>query len=40
VMVNIESQKGCFFDFDHIPWDTLAFPSTRNVLLSYINRSK
>jgi ADP-ribose pyrophosphatase YjhB (NUDIX family) len=39
VMVNIESQRGDFFDFAHIPWDTLAFPSTRNVLLSYINRS-
>ncbi|MBA4602131.1 NUDIX hydrolase [Thermoactinomyces mirandus] len=32
ITVNIESQKGCFFAFDQIPWDKLAFPSTGKIL--------
>lgn len=32
VTINIESQKGCFFALDQIPWDDLAFPSTEKIL--------
>jgi ADP-ribose pyrophosphatase YjhB (NUDIX family) len=35
VTVNIESKKGCFFYFDEIPWDQLAFPSTEKLLRLY-----
>ncbi|SHF23595.1 ADP-ribose pyrophosphatase YjhB, NUDIX family [Seinonella peptonophila] len=35
VIVNIESKKGCFFKFSEIPWDQLAFTSTKKILRLY-----
>lgn len=35
IVVNIESKKGCFFHFDKIPWDALAFSSTGKLLRLY-----
>jgi ADP-ribose pyrophosphatase YjhB (NUDIX family) len=35
VVVNMESKRGCFFHFDEIPWDALAFSSTEKLLRLY-----
>ncbi|MBD1373893.1 NUDIX hydrolase [Hazenella sp. IB182357] len=35
VIINIESKKGCFFYFEEIPWDRLAFSSTKQILSQY-----
>ncbi|MFC7440280.1 NUDIX domain-containing protein [Laceyella putida] len=40
VIVNIESKKGCFFYFDDIPWNKLAFPSTEKLLRLYTDKNK
>ncbi len=40
VVVNIESMRGCFFYFDEIPWDNLAFSSTKKLLCLYIDKNK
>ncbi|TCP66444.1 NUDIX hydrolase [Baia soyae] len=38
VVVNIESQKGYFFHFHEIPWDHLAFPTTKKLLRLYTSK--
>lgn len=35
IKVNIESSEGRFFSYEDIPWEELAFDSTRNVLKKY-----
>jgi hypothetical protein len=40
VIVNIESKKGCFFYFNEIPWNKLAFPSTEELLRLYTDKNK
>lgn len=37
IKVNIESQEGKFFAPDEIPWDDLAFASTKTILEKYFN---
>ncbi|SFX65975.1 ADP-ribose pyrophosphatase YjhB, NUDIX family [Thermoactinomyces sp. DSM 45891] len=32
IIINMESQQGRFFALDQIPWDALAFPSTKKIL--------
>jgi hypothetical protein len=39
VVVNIESARGCFFYFNEIPWNNLAFSSTEKLLRLYIDPS-